>query len=339
MDNIREMLEDIARAFMNMDLIDLLDIFIISMLFYYVVRFIRDRRAGKLAAGVVVLLVIQFIGSLLDLTAVNYILRNVLQLGITALIVIFQPEIRDVLEKMGGVRNLIPHSDSRDVAQVKNTVRNVCEAACDMSSDQTGALIVLERTTGLEEYVCSGTLVNAEVSKQLLKNIFFNKAPLHDGAVIIKNNRIHSAGCKLPLASRNINLDFGTRHRAAIGISERSDAVVVVVSEETGTISLAIGGQLKRNYDYTRLYNELVELIMPKQITDIVNGKMTYQEKRAARAARKAERAIAAAERERAKALSEQKKQAQDSLNSSQSEDLLQAESIGNSEVNGNADK
>lgn len=307
MDSIRELIGDLLRAFMDMDLIDLLDIFIISLLFYWVVRFIRDRRAGKLAAGVVVILVIQLVGSLLDLTAVNYLLHNVVQIGITALIVIFQPEIRDVLEKMGGVRNLIPHSESKDVVLVKNTVRSVCEAACDMSSDQTGALIVLERTTGLEEYVCSGTLIGAEVTKQLLKNIFFNKAPLHDGAVIIKNNRIQSAGCKLPLASRNIDLDFGTRHRAAIGMSERSDAVVVVVSEETGTISLAIGGELKRNYDYTRLYNELIELMMPRQLSDIVGERLTKQEKRAARAARKAERAVAAAERERDKVLTEQK--------------------------------
>lgn len=307
MDSIRELIGDLLRAFMDMDLIDLLDIFIISLLFYWVVKFIRDRRAGKLAAGVVVILVIQLVGSLLDLTAVNYLLHNVVQIGITALIVIFQPEIRDVLEKMGGVRNLIPHSESKDVVLVKNTVRSVCEAACDMSSDQTGALIVLERTTGLEEYVCSGTLIGAEVTKQLLKNIFFNKAPLHDGAVIIKNNRIQSAGCKLPLASRNIDLDFGTRHRAAIGMSERSDAVVVVVSEETGTISLAIGGELKRNYDYTRLYNELIELMMPRQLSDIVGERLTKQEKRAARAARKAERAVAAAERERDKVLTEQK--------------------------------
>lgn len=307
MDTVRELISDLWRAFMNMDLIDLLDIFIISLLFYWVVKFIRDRRAGKLAAGVVVVLVVQFIGSLLDLTAVNFLLHNVVQIGITALIVIFQPEIRDVLEKMGGVRNLIPHSESKDVALVKSTIRSVCEAACDMSSDQTGALIVLERTTGLEEYVCSGTLIGAEVTKQLLKNIFFNKAPLHDGAVIIKNNRIQSAGCKLPLASHNIDLDFGTRHRAAIGMSERSDAVVVVVSEESGTISLAINGQLKRNYDYTRLYKELIELMMPRQLSDIVGERMTQQEKRAARAARKAERAVAAAEREREKALSEQK--------------------------------
>lgn len=327
MDTVREMFMDIARAFMNMDLIDLLDIFIISMLFYWVVRFIRERRAGKLAAGVIVLLLIQLIGSVLNLTAVNFILHNLFQIGITALIVVFQPEIRDVLEKMGGVRNLIPHSESKDTAMVKNTVRNVCEAACDMSSDQTGALIVLERTTGLEEYVCSGTMINAEVSKQLLKNIFFNKAPLHDGAVIIKNNRIQSAGCKLPLASQNIDLDFGTRHRAAIGMSERSDAAVVVVSEETGTISLAIGGQLKRNYDYTRLYNELMELMMPRQLSDIVTERMTQQEKRAARAARKAERAIAAAERERAKVISEQQRQKQEAALAEKKSEASKAES------------
>lgn len=290
---------------------DLVDIFLISMLFYWFVRFIRDRRAGKLAGGVVVLLVFQLIGSLLKLKAVNFILQNLFQIGLISLIVVFQPEIRDMLEKVGGVRNLIPRSESKDVAQLRNTVKNICEAACDMSSDQTGALIVLERTTGLEEYVCSGSYVNADVSKPVLKNIFFNKAPLHDGAVVIKNNRIHSAGCKLPLATNVVGKDFGTRHRAAIGMSEKSDAVVVVVSEETGTISLAVGGELKRNYDYTRLYSELMELMTPKPITEIVTGKTTLQDRRAQRAQRKADAAIAVANREREKAERERQKKSE----------------------------
>lgn len=264
MDAIKTTFERLADCFMRMNLVDLLDIFIISLLFYWVFRFIRDRRAGKLAAGIIVLFVLEMVAGFLQLNAVNFLLQNLFQVGITAVIVIFQPEIRDALEKMGGVRNLIPHNESRDMGLIRNTVKCVCEAACDMSSDQTGALIVLERTTGLEEYVCSGTLVNADVSKSVLKNLFFNKAPLHDGAVIIKNNRIHSAGCKLPLATKVIDKDFGTRHRAAIGMSEKSDAVVVVVSEETGTISLAVDGQLKRNYDYTRLYSELLDYMMPK---------------------------------------------------------------------------
>lgn len=309
MDTIREMYQTIIKGFMNLSVIDVLDILVISLLFYWFIRFIRDRRAGKLAFGVATLFVVQFLGSILNLKAVSFILQNLFQIGLTALIVIFQPEIRDVLEKVGGVRNLIPHNDSKGTAQLKNTIKNICEAACDMSSDQTGALIVLERTTGLEEYVCSGTLINADVSKQLIKNLFFNKAPLHDGAVVIKNNRIHSAGCKLPLATNVVGKDFGTRHRAAIGMSDKSDAVVVVVSEETGTISLALGGELKRNYDYTRLYTELMDLMSHKQITEIVTGgKMTWQDRRAAKAAKRAEEAIAVANREQEKAMREKQK-------------------------------
>lgn len=299
-----------------MKVMDLVDIFLISMLFYWFVRFIRERRAGKLAGGVAVLFVFQLIGTALELKAVNFILQNLFQIGLISLIVVFQPEIRDVLEKVGGVRNLIPKSESKDTAQLRNTVKNICEAVCDMSSDQTGALIVLERTTGLEEYVCSGVYVNADVSKLMLKNIFFNKAPLHDGAVIIKNNRIHSAGCKLPLATNVVGKEFGTRHRAAIGMSEKSDAVIVVVSEETGTISLAVGGELKRNYDYTRLYSELMELMTPRQITEIVTEKMTQQDRRAARAAKKAEQAIAVANRERERAVRERQKQKSDTESS-----------------------
>lgn len=309
MDTIREMYQTIVKGFMNLSVIDVLDILVISLLFYWFIRFIRDRRAGKLAFGVATLFVVQFIGSILNLKAVNFILHNLFQIGLTALIVIFQPEIRDMLEKVGGVRNLIPHNEPKNTAQLKNTIKNVCEAACDMSSDQTGALIVLERTTGLEEYVCSGTLINADVSKNLIKNLFFNKAPLHDGAVVIKNNRVHSAGCKLPLATNVVEKDFGTRHRAAIGMSEKSDAVVVVVSEETGTISLALNGELKRNYDYTRLYTELMDLMSHKQITEIVTGgKMTLQDRRAAKAAKRAEEAIAVANREQEKAIREKQK-------------------------------
>ncbi len=302
------MIQDIIKRYLNIGLMDLVDIVLISLLFYWFIRFIRERRAGKLAGGVAVLFVFQLIGAALDLKAINFILQNLFQIGLISLIVVFQPEIRDMLEKVGGVRNLIPRNESKDIAQLRSTVKNICEAACDMSSDQTGALIVLERTTGLEEYVCSGNFVNADVSKLMLKNIFFNKAPLHDGAVIIKNNRIHSAGCKLPLATNVVGKDFGTRHRAAIGMSEKSDAVVVVVSEETGTISLAIGGELKRNYDYTRLYSELMEVMKPKPITEIVSGKRTLQDRRAERAARKADEAIAVANREREKAIRERQK-------------------------------
>ena len=141
---------------------------------------------------------------------------------------------------------------------------SVCTAVCDLSLDKTGALIVFERSTKLGEYIRSGTVVNADISPRMIKNIFFNKAPLHDGALIIRAGRLYAAGCFLPLATSNdINRDLGTRHRAAIGMSENSDALVVVVSEETGTISLAKGGELRRDFDYSTLYKELMAELMP----------------------------------------------------------------------------
>lgn len=279
MDALRKMFQMIAKGFAEIGFLDVLDIILVTLLFYWVIHFIRQRRAGKLTIGIAVLIGFQLLGSFLGLQAISFILQNFFQIGLLALLVIFQPEIRDALERMGALRNVISHVDPKDVAVLKNTVKCVCEAACDMSADQTGALIVLERTTGLEEFVCSGTLINAEVSKPLLKNIFFNRAPLHDGAVVIRNNQIHSAGCKLPLATNVVGKDFGTRHRAAIGMSALSDAAVVVVSEETGTISLAFNGELKRGYDYTRLYNELYDLMNRRQITDIVVQKMTLRQR------------------------------------------------------------
>ncbi|MBO4355616.1 MAG: diadenylate cyclase CdaA [Clostridia bacterium] len=271
MEAINNLLEMIGRSFMKMGILDLLDIFLVSLLIYWAISFIKERRAGKLALGLAVIILLKLIASLLNLTTVNYILQNIFQVGIIAIIIIFQPEIRDLLERMGGVKKLI--TSTRDDSQLDSTIRNVCEAVIDMSSDLTGALIVFERSTGLEDYVVSGTVINSDVSKNVIKNIFFTKAPLHDGAVIIKNNRLYSAGCKLPLANVS-DKDFGTRHRAAIGMSEKSDAVVVVVSEETGTISLAVNGQLKRNYDYARLYSELTELLTAKAIQNIVSDKI-----------------------------------------------------------------
>ena len=270
MEKIKNVLEMVGRSFMKMGILDLLDIFLVTLLIYWAISFIKERRAGKLALGLAVILLVKVIASVLNLTTVNFILQNIFQVGIIAIVVIFQPEIRDVLEKMGGVKKLIA---PRDDSQLDSTVRNVCEAVIDMSSDRTGALIVFERSTGLEDIVVSGTVINADVSKSVIKNIFFNKAPLHDGAVIIKNNRVYSAGCKLPLATVN-DKDFGTRHRAAIGMSEKSDAVVIVVSEETGTVSLAVNGQLKRNYDYARLYRELTELLTAKAIKEVVSEKL-----------------------------------------------------------------
>ncbi|MBR6708252.1 MAG: diadenylate cyclase CdaA [Clostridia bacterium] len=250
----------IVSPFREITLVDILDIVILAFLFYFVYRFIRDRRAGKLAVGVVFIFVVLIISSTLEMHALSFLLQNFYQVGIMALFVVFQPELRAALEKMGAMpmTGLKTISEQRDTEHTAESIAAIAEAACDLARDKTGALIVLERTTKLGEYIKSGVIINAQVNSFLLRNIFFNKAPLHDGAVIIRDNRVYAAGCFLPLSTRNdILMDLGTRHRAAIGMSEISDAPVIVVSEETGTISIAYEGELKRNFNYNSLKKEL----------------------------------------------------------------------------------
>ncbi len=254
----------------EMDLRDLIDILLTTIIFYYAIKFIRERRAGKLALGMALLVLLQVVGVAFELPVISFLMQNLFQVGIIAMIILFQPELRSALEKIGGVqvggiRGIIGTGDlAKQKEQLSQMVEGICTAVCDLSLDKTGALIVFERTTKLGEYIRSGTVINADVSPRMVKNIFFNKAPLHDGAVIIRDGRLYAAGCFLPLATGNdINRDLGTRHRAAIGMSENSDAVVVVVSEETGTISMAKAGELRRDYDYRTLYNQLMEDLSP----------------------------------------------------------------------------
>jgi len=253
--------------FSDFDIVDALDILVLSVLFYLVYRFLRDRRAGKLAVGMLIFLGVLFLSTALEMRAVQFIFRNFYQIGLLAVIIVFQPELRAGLEKMGTspfsrLKNLT--SDTREMANVSADIDVLCEAVCDMSRTKTGALIVIERSTKLGEYIKSGVLINAQMSPFLIRNIFFNKAPLHDGAVIIRGHRIFAAGCFLPLSTNeDIIQSLGTRHRAAIGMSEASDAVVIVVSEEEGTISVAVEGTLKRNYKYNSLKQDLLKLLAP----------------------------------------------------------------------------
>ncbi len=250
----------------NISFVDILDIAVLSLILYLVFQFMRDRRAGKLMIGLGLFATLLVVSTLLNMHAVKYILQNFYQIGFLAIIIVFQPELRAALEKVGnspisGFRGLVP--DTREIKMITADIEAICEASCDMARTKTGALIVLERQTKLGEYIKSGVAINAQISSFLLRNIFFNKAPLHDGAVIIRDYRICAAGCFLPLSTReDIIQDLGTRHRAAIGLSESSDAVVVVVSEETGTISVAIDGTLKRNYNYNSLKQELLKLLV-----------------------------------------------------------------------------
>ena len=241
---------------------DVLDIVLLATVFFFVIMFIRSRRASKVALGVILCIAAVIFCNLLDLRGMNFIFSNIVQVGLIAIIVIFQPELRSGLEKIGGAPLSRLTGDQRNQSSKHEVISNVCKAASDLSQEYTGALIVIERSTHLGDIIKTGTIINADVEVSLIKNIFYNKAPLHDGAMIIKSGRICAAGCILPLSTNDdIIKDLGTRHRSAIGMSENSDAVVVVVSEETGTISIAVDGQLRRNYDYNTLRSELSMLL------------------------------------------------------------------------------
>lgn len=250
----------------SMGVNDFIDIIIVSVLLYYIFTFIRDRRAGKLAIGVVIFLAALALSSLFNLNVVNFILQNIVQVGLLAIFIIFQPELRSMLEKVGNepIRSF-KLGNQKDNEPTIKAIDEISAAAQELSNEKTGALIVIERNTKLGDEIKTGVMVNATISTFLIKNIFFNKAPLHDGAMIIRDNKILACGCFLPLSSNaDIIKDLGTRHRAAIGMSENSDAIVVVVSEENGVISIAKDGRLIRNFDKYSLKSELSRILLDK---------------------------------------------------------------------------
>ncbi len=263
-----------------MNILDVIDILLITIMFYFVYAFIRDRRAGKLAVGVGLLIAIMLLGSLIGLRAVSFIMTNLFQVGFVALVIVFQPELRAALEKMGGERlkGFIPKAENKEVINgVSHNINEIATAVSQLGRSRTGALIVIERTTKLGDITKSGVTVNSDISSFMLRNIFYDGAPLHDGAVVVRDWRIDSAGCFLPLSTNEeIIKDLGTRHRAGIGISEESDAIVIIVSEETGTVSVAMGGLLKRGYTHNSLKKELEGIFLTneeKSVSKIFNYK------------------------------------------------------------------
>lgn len=248
---------------------DILDILIVAFLIYSLIGIIRKTNLMKVAKGLVVLLVVLWISDIFSLTMINWLLRNVVELGLIALVIIFHPELRRLLEKVGSSRITgIFGSEYKDM-HIEGAITQTVLACADLSRSRTGALIIFERDNQLGDQISTGTMLDAAVTAELLKNIFFVKAPLHDGAVIIKNGRIAAAGCMLPMSSNmNLSRDLGMRHRAGIGMSERSDAVVVIVSEETGSISVAVDGMLKRH-----LSSETVERLLRKELVPDVEVK------------------------------------------------------------------
>jgi diadenylate cyclase len=245
---------------------DIIDIIIISVIIYYAVKFIRDRRAAKLLLGIFFLVVVYFISSALNMYVLGFLLKNVFQVGLIALIVLFTPELRSLLEKVGGtsISSISRIVEQKNIQEISDSINIISRTSADFSANKIGALIVIERTTKLGDIVkSSGVITNAVLSVPLLKNLFYDRAPLHDGAMIISNNIIKAAGCRLPVSSSEaLPTDVGMRHRAGVGISENSDAVVVIVSEENGNISLAVDGKLERNFDMYSLTNKLTELLI-----------------------------------------------------------------------------
>jgi len=247
---------------------DLIDILIVSVIVYYL---IRETRAMQLVKGIIFLFIAFFLSQWLKLNALNYILGGAMQIGAFAVIVIFQPELRNLLERMGRfkVGRIIDFASDTTEDDLHRVIDSIAQAAANMSVTKTGALIVMERATRLGEYISTGTMLDANVSSGLLENIFVPNTPLHDGAVIIRNNKIVTAGCLLPLtANNNLSRDLGTRHRAAIGLSEVTDAVIIVVSEETGKISIALNGSLTRNLSRESLAKALKKIMSQKQETN-----------------------------------------------------------------------
>ena len=234
--------------FRTMSPIDVVDILIVAYIIYRVMKLLKDTSAARLAKGILILVCIMLLTSFLNLTMISWLLRNALGVGAFAIVVIFQPELRRLLEQIGKgnlSRMLIPDTDPD---AVESMIVATVSACADMSKTKTGALIVFERKERLGEIISTGTMVDAEPSPELIKNIFFKNSPLHDGAMIVRGGRVYAAGCVLPLSgNQGLSRDLGTRHRAAVGMSETADSVLVVVSEETGSISVAIGGMLKRH--------------------------------------------------------------------------------------------
>jgi diadenylate cyclase len=259
---LADFLAHIQNVFSTIQFKDCIDILVVAYLIYSVLRFIKQTRAGNLLRGLVLLLVLIVLAKWLNLSAVGYLMNNVLQLSFITIIIVFQPELRSLLEKLGRINfaNVLPFSRSGNAAgnRIDAAIEHVCECCDDLSKRKIGGLMVFENKTKLGDIAATGTYLHCDLSAQMLVTIFFPKTPLHDGAVFIEDFKIVSAGCLLPLSQRlEISKALGTRHRAAVGLSEISDALIVVVSEETGKISYAQNGEIHLGISLDELRNVL----------------------------------------------------------------------------------
>lgn len=249
----------------HISIFSIVDILVVSYIFYKGYMLIKETRAEQLLKGIAFIIALIPISYVLRLNMLYFILSKTLTIGVLTLVIIFQPEIRRVLEHLGRSAFDETHNIT-DIKKREAVVDQIVTAVEDLAETKTGALIAIEQRTGLGEFLGSGTIIDAQISSALLENIFVVNTPLHDGATIIRQDRIYASGCVLPLTNNNgINKKLGTRHRAGIGLSENSDALVIIVSEETGIISLAIGGRLTRNYDKEKLKRTLLSIMHDKE--------------------------------------------------------------------------
>ncbi len=261
--NFLETLQLSLQNFISVTLIDILDIFIVAVIIYYVLKLIRETSSARILRGVLVVLLMVQAADILGFNMLSYLFQTIVTWGIIVLIILFQPELRRVLERIGktSFAKIMVRSDEQPIEEA--AISQIVAACKDMSWTRTGALIIFERAEKLDHIARTGTIVDATVSDELVRNVFYPKSPLHDGAMIVRDSRIYAAGCVLPLsANQHLPKELGTRHRAAVGMSEASDCVSLIVSEETGAITVVMDGVLQRNLVPEQLYELLCKQLM-----------------------------------------------------------------------------
>lgn len=267
--NISGFFNKVLSVFSTFRFVDFLDIVVVAVIIYLCVRIIRETRAMQLAKGIVFIALVYFVVNLLNMEAATAIFKTIFNNIILIVVILFAPEIRNILEQIGkgtarkNFKTIVHPGVAVELAGIQDCIESTIQACSDLSDTRTGALIVFENETLLGNVIDSGTLLNAKPSKALIKNVFYPKTPLHDGAMVIRNGKILAAGCILPLTKKQLNTRFGTRHRAAVGLTEESDAIVVVVSEETGSISVARNGALTSDISDGELRDILMSTFIP----------------------------------------------------------------------------
>lgn len=280
--SLRDIRDSLLSVINTIEAVDIVDIAILSYIVYLIIKLVRETRAGQLLKGIALLVIGFAVSSFFNLKAVTYIIKQTMEIGLLAVIVLFQPELRRALEKVGRTQvglNIFGFGESQDALTEKwnKAIESICDSCVELSATCTGALIVVERQVKLGEQIETGTIINASPSKELFGNIFYPKTPLHDGAVIMRDGIILAAACFLPKPQKEelVNKKLGSRHRAAIGMSENSDAIVIVVSEETGQISIAMDGVLTRDYTHEKLSNLLTEELITKYQDSLIQPPRT----------------------------------------------------------------